>query len=309
MEEEVLRKYIEAGRIAARVLREAASRIEAGARVLDVCEYAERRIRELGGEPAFPCNLSINEEAAHYSPLIGDEKRIPECAVVKLDIGVHIDGYIADTALTVDLCDRYTRLLEAVREALEKALSRVAAGVPFREIGRVVENTLVAYGYKPIRNLTGHSLGRYLVHAGDTIPNIDEPIGGSFQAGRAYAIEPFGTDGAGYVREGEAVTIYSLNPERPSIRAARLRAEERRLLAEIASRFKTLPFTERWLDPGKYGGVDQLRLRLRRLWRSRMLIAYPVLIEAGGGMVAQFEHTVVVLKDRVIVTTMPEGEG
>ena len=307
VEEDVIRKYVEAGRIAHRVLHETAKRIEPGVKVLDVCEYAERRIRELGGEPAFPCNLSINQEAAHYTPLIGDEKTIPEDAVVKLDLGVHVDGYIADTALTVDLSGRYQRLLETVREALEKALERVAVGVPFREIGATIERVITSRGYKPVRNLTGHSLGRFLVHAGDTIPNIDEPIPGSFQEGRAYAIEPFGTDGAGYVRESEPVTIYSLNPERPSIRAARLRREERRLLADIAARFKTLPFTERWLDPEKYGGVEQLRMRLRRLWRARMLIGYPVLVEAGGGMVAQFEHTVLVLKDGVVVTTMGEG--
>ncbi len=308
IDEEVLRKYLEAGRIASRVLEEGLRLIKPGVKVLEVCERVEGRIRELGGEPAFPCNLSINEEAAHYSPLIGDEKTIPEDAVVKLDIGVHVDGYIADTAATVDLSGRYEALLEAVREALEEALKRVAPGAPFREIGATVQRVISGHGYKPVRNLTGHSLGRFLVHAGDTIPNVDEPIPGSFEAGRAYAIEPFGSTGAGYVVEREPVTIYSLNPERPSMRAMRLRPEERRLLAEIASRFKTLPFTERWLDPSRYGGVDKLRIRLRRLWRSRALIGYPVLVDAAGGVVAQFEHTVVVLKDRVIVTTMREGE-
>ncbi len=300
----MVRKYLRAGWIASTVLEETVKRVEPGARVLDVCEYAERRIRELGGEPAFPCNLSVNEEAAHYTPLIGDEKRIPEDSVVKVDLGVHVDGYIADTAATVDLSGRYESLLEAAREALEKALERVAPGTPIVEVSRVIASVIRSKGFRPIRNLTGHSLGRYLVHAGDVIPNVpDEPVPGSFQPGRAYAIEPFATNGEGVVREKEPITIYSLNPERPSLRAARLRQEERRLLAEITQRFRTLPFTERWLDPQRYGGVDKLRLHLRKLWRTRMLIGYPVLVEAAGGMVSQFEHTVLVLKDGVIITT------
>ncbi len=308
IDEEVARKYLEAGRIAAIVLDETVKRVEAGVKVLDICEYAERRIRELGGEPAFPCNISINDEAAHYTPLIGDEKRVPHDAVVKIDLGVHVDGYIADTAATVDLSGRYSDLLDAAREALEKALELVEPGTPIKRVSEVIARIIRSKGYQPIRNLTGHSLDRFLVHAGEIIPNVpDEPAPGEFKPGRAYAIEPFATNGEGLVREKEPITIYSLNPERPSPRAARLRQEERRLLAEIVQRFRTLPFTERWLDASRYGGVDKLRLYLRKLWRTRMLIGYPVLVEVAGGIVSQFEHTVLVLKDGVIVTTRRGG--
>ena len=293
--------YLEAGRIAERVLREGLERIREGAKLIDICEYVESRIRGLGGEPAFPCNISINEVAAHYTPLIGDEARVPRSAVVKLDVGVHINGYIADTAATVDLSGSWGSLLEAARAALEAAIRRVAPGAPFAEVGRVIEAEIRGRGFKPIANLSGHSLGRYLVHAGESIPNIYEPsIRGAFEAGKAYAIEPFATSGAGYVVEGELVTIYSLRPEG---KPRRLPPRERRLVAHIASRFRTLPFTERWLDPSEWGGVAQLRMMLRKLKALGVLQDYPVLVEAAGGVVAQFEHTVLVLEDRVIVTT------
>ncbi len=307
LNDEVVGAYIKAGRIACRVRNEAVKLVKPGVKLFDLCTRVETMIRELGGEPAFPCNISINEVAAHYTPMWGDESVVPEDAIVKIDIGVHVDGYIADTAATVDLSGRYAALLDAAREALEAAIREVKPGVPFQRIGALVEKVIRSKGFKPVANLTGHSLGRYLVHAGETIPNVDEPIPGAFRAGRAYAIEPFATDGAGLVYEREPVTIYSLNPERPSIRAMRIRPPERKLLSEIAQRFKTLPFTERWLEPSKYGGVDKLRLALRKLWRAGALIGYPILVERNGGMVAQFEHTILVLEDEVIVTTSCEG--
>ncbi len=303
IEEHAMKAYLEAGRIACRVREEALKLVEPGVSLFELCTRIESRIRELGGEPAFPCNISINDVAAHYTPIWGDESIVPEDAVVKIDLGVHVDGYIADTAVTVDLSGRHTSLLEAASEALEAAIREVKPGTPFSRVGAVIERVIRSKGFKPIANLTGHSLGRYIIHAGETIPNVGEAVGGSFKSGRAYAIEPFATNGVGLVREGDVITIYALNPERPSMRAMRIRSAERKLLAEIVQRFKTLPFTERWLDPSKYGGVDKLRLSLRRLWRAGALIGYPVLIEQGGGLVSQFEHTVLVLEDRIVVTT------
>ncbi len=302
MNEDVLQKYIEAGRIAATVREEALRLIKPGARLLDICEYVERRIAELGGRPAFPCNISVNEVAAHYTPPIGDESRIPEEAVVKLDLGVHIDGYIADTAATVDTTGKWEKLLEAVREALEHALETVKPGAAFSETSRVIENTIKSHGFMPVANLGGHSLGRYIIHAGESIPNAYEPsLHGAYRVGHAYAIEPFGTNGVGYVDEGELVTIYALLPVR---RRGRLDSVARKVLKAINERFKTLPFTERWLADVT-ASVDALRAALRRLARSGYLIEYPILVERSRGVVAQFEHTVVLTDDgEAIVTTM-----
>ena len=303
MEEEVLKKYIEAGRIARIVLEEAAKRIDVGVKLVDICEYAEKRIVELGGQPAFPCNISVNEVAAHYTPRVGDESTVPEGAVVKLDIGVHVDGYIADTATTVVLDPAYEKLAEAVREALEKALEKVRKGVAFYTISKTIESVIRSYGYKPIVNLGGHSLDRYVVHAGESIPNAADPLlKGSFKAGKVYAIEPFATTGVGYVEEGDIVTIYALHQTKLR---RRLTPFEKKMLAYIASKFRTLPFTERWLVKD-LGDVDKIRVALARLAKMGFLIQYPILVEKSRGIVAQFEHTIVVLEDNVIVTTAKE---
>ncbi|WP_168371256.1 type II methionyl aminopeptidase [Pyrodictium occultum] len=299
--EEALKKYIEAGRIAKIVRDEGAKLIEAGRRLIDVCEHVERRTRELGAAPAFPCNISVNEVAAHYSPLVGDESTIPENAVVKLDVGVHVDGYIADTAVTVALDDRWNPLLEAVQEALSKALDAVKPGVRFAEIGRVIENTIRSRGFKPIVNLGGHSLARYTIHAGESIPNAYDPMTrGRFSAGKAYAIEPFGTNGSGLVYEGDIVAIYALVCT--GLRR-RLDNVSKKVLAAIRDRFKTLPFSERWLADVE-PDIEKLRRSLRKLSRMGFLVRYPILIEKAKGIVAQFEHTIVITDDgEVIVTT------
>ena len=301
MDEEEVKNYIRAGEIAARV-RDFAERIaRPGMKILDLAETVEKKIIEMGGKPAFPCNISIDWEAAHRTPIIGDELVIPEDSVVKIDIGVHVDGYIADTAVTVSFNPKYESLLNAVREALEKALHVVSAGVKFSEVGRIVEDTLRARGFKPIRNLSGHSLDRFIIHAGESIPNYHERLSLSrFKSNRAYAIEPFGTDGRGFVVESDTITIYALWK---TGKVKGLTLDERKLFATIRERFKTLPFTERWLSDVFENDVDKLRSILSRLLKKKIIYGYPILVEAGKGMVAQFEHTVLIRDKEVIVTT------
>ena len=100
--DEQLEKHREAGEILAQVRAAAADRVEVGESHLEVAEFAEDRIRELGAEPAFPVNISIDEEAAHATPTPDDDATFGE-EMVNLDIGVHVDGWLADTAVTVDL--------------------------------------------------------------------------------------------------------------------------------------------------------------------------------------------------------------
>ncbi len=302
MPEDVVNLYRKAGDIAARVRDEAARRVKPGLKAIDLCEWVENRIRELGGQPAFPCNISVNEVAAHYSPLPGDEYRIPEDAVVKIDVGVHIDGYIADTAVTISLSEKYGGLLEAVKEALEKALEAFKPGTPFTAIGRIIESTIRSRGYNPIRNLSGHSLARYTIHAGKIIPNVgDRLVKGTISCG-AYAIEPFGTTGLGVVVEREPVTIYAYTGKRVR---ARLALDEKKVLTTIVSKFKTLPFSPRWLQD--IMDFNKLKHVLSKLARRGVLIAYPILVEKSNGIVAQFEHTVIVNGDEIIVTTRGGG--
>lgn len=301
MDEEELKYYIKAGEIAARVREYAARIVRPGMKIIELVENVEKKIRELGGQPAFPCNVSINYEAAHRTALINDELSIPDDSVVKIDVGVHVNGCIADTAITISFNPKYENLLTAVELALNKALSIIGNGVKFTEVGKIVEETLRSYGFKPIKNLSGHSLDKFVIHAGESIPNHKDVLCmKKFRAGKAYAIEPFGTDGKGYVEEHNLITIYALWK---TSKIKGLSANERKLLEAIRNRFKTLPFSERWLIDVFNNDIALLRNILERLWKRRIIWGYPILVEAGRGMVAQFEHTIVVLEKEVIVTT------
>ena len=283
-------KCREAGEILAQVRDEAAARVEVGASHLELAEWAEDRIRELGGEPAFPVNISIDEEAAHATPSIDDEETFGE-EMINLDIGVHVDGWLADTAVTVDLSGN-PDLAEAPAEALEAAIDLVEPGVETGEIGAAIEEVIDGYGYNPVVNLTGHGLGHWEQHTTPNIPNRAVSQSVTLEAGDVVAIEPFATDGGGKVREGSDEEIFALEREG----SVRNRAA-REALDQITEEFRTLPFATRWLDGSRP------EMALRRLQRQDIVHGYPVLKEQDGYLVSQKEHTIIVTDDGCDVTT------
>ncbi len=301
LDESVVRKYIEAGRIAERVKERAEREARPGAKLLSLVATLENYIVELGGRPAFPVNVSIDYEAAHRTAYIDDESVLPEDGVVKVDVGVHVDGYIADTAITVSFSEKHQKLVDSAREALEAALRHVKPGVRVSEVGSVIEKVIRGRGFKVVKNLSGHSLAEYMIHAGDTIPNYRDPLNFSrFRPGTAYAIEPFATTGRGVVGSERRVGIYSIKPS-PN----REGVPEEHILLNIFERVKTLPFSERWFpEIAASLGVERFRRVLESLSRRGYLIPYPVLSDVPGSYVAQFEETVLILDDgSVIVTT------
>jgi len=301
MTDEELEKYLKAGRIACTILNEAASYIRPGMKLIDVAEYIENRIESLGGKPAFPVNISINNIAAHYTPTPNDTSVIPEGSVVKIDVGVHVDGYIADTAITLTFNEEFKLLSEAAKAALEKAIEAVAPGVRFSRVGRIVEDVIKSYGFKPIYNLSGHSIDRYTIHSGDVIPNYEDRLNlGSFRRGKVYAIEPFATNGRGHVKDETITTIYALKPNPKKI--AKLDQTTREIFEYIYEDRKTLPFALRWYT--RRFSLDQLENSMKILVNTGLAIAYPVLVEVSNGIVAQFEHTIVISdKGEKVITT------
>ncbi|MFB6165194.1 MAG: type II methionyl aminopeptidase [Haloarculaceae archaeon] len=291
LDAEEYEKHREAGEILARVRNEAAERVEVGASHLEVAEWAEERIRELGGEPAFPVNISVDEEAAHATPSVGDDSTFGE-EMVNLDIGVHVDGWLADTAVTVDLSG-HDDLAEAPAAALDAALEMIEPGVETGDIGAVIEETIDGYGYNPVVNLTGHGLGHWQQHTPPNIPNRAVDQGVELSVGDVVAIEPFATDGGGKVREGSEEEIFALEAEGGSIRDR----SARQALEQITEEFKTLPFATRWLD------VSRASMALRRLKQQNILHGYPVLKEEDGQLVSQKEHTIIVTEDGCEITT------
>ena len=290
MDAEILEKYRSAGRILAEVLAEAKPKVETGASLLDVANFVEDAIRSKGGQPAFPCNISLDRNAAHYTPSPKDLSTFGE-SMVKLDIGVHVDGYIADAAITIDLSG-HDKLTEASKAALEAALEIVRPGADTAQIGKIIEETITGYGYRPVHNLTGHGLSRYQAHDEPAVPNKAMEKGTVLKEGDVIAIEPFATNGSGRISEGPINEIYGFSAPRP----VRLPAA-RSLLKEITENYRTLPFARRWLKG------ERAEYALMLLLRSGAVHPYPVLWEVEGSLVSQAEHTVVILEEGCEVTT------
>ena len=300
MNEEELEKYMRAGEIAARVKKEVLNLVRSGMKLLDIAEYVENRITNLGGKPAFPCNLSLDNVAAHFTPEpIDTDLTIPEESVLKIDLGVHVDGFIADTAVTVAFDPRNEILVEAGRRVLEEALRAVKPGLSFYKFGGIIEDAAKSLGFNIVKNLSGHSLAQYRIHAGEVVPNCrDRLVMGSFREGRAYAIEPFVTRGIGLVTNGDRVTIYALKPRG---KLKKLSDAERRFYEQVLEERRTLPFTLRWY-------TSMLRYEdgvsiVKKLAQRGLIVEYPVLVEVSSEPVAQFEETVVIYKGKVYVTT------
>jgi len=297
-DKDALAKFRRAGIILRETREEMKSYVHEGMPIIEVCEKAEDLIRKKGAKPAFPCNVSINEVAAHYTSPPGDNKNIPEKSVVKVDIGAHIDGYVTDTAVTVCFDPEYDSLTKAAEAALKRAVESIGPGMSTSKLGTIIEGTIKSHGYKPISNLTGHQVGRYLVHAGTSLPNVPQLFSSKIKLGGVYAIEPFATiqNAAGKVEDGEETTIFRLVRSRPQ-----KDSYAKQLLKYIEENFRTLPFAERWLQ----GIVPKQNYRgaFRDLLSSKAIMAYYVFVEASRKPVAQAEHTVLIENDGCAVLT------
>ena len=296
MEEvEALRR---AGAIASQVRDQAVNLVKPGVSLLDICEELERWIGELGGKPAFPCNIDVDHVAAHYTPSITERGIIPEDSLVKIDIGVHIDGYIADTAVTICLNPELEYLVEAAREALEEAIATIRAGVRASEVGAAIEGAMKRLGAKPIRNLTGHKVSRYVLHAGRVIPNVSSLLERHrLEVGEVYAVEPFSVprDADGVVVDGPPSNIYIYRKKRSVGGLAK------RMLKYIQAEYRGLPFASRWVLR-VFPGSEGLEA-FEELLSAGCLYSYPQLLERSGAPVAQAEHTVIVTREGCEVTT------
>jgi methionyl aminopeptidase len=290
MNDDIFEKYREAGVLAAKILRHGAQEIRVGTSYLDLVESIETRVQEEGAALAFPLNVSLNEDAAHDTASPGDERILVKGDVVKLDLGVQIDGYIADTATTIDLGNN-SRLLAASEQALESAIKSVRPGATAGDLGAAIQQEIEVRGYRPIANLTGHGLDQYILHRSPTIPNVRINGGVVLEEDMVFAIEPFATTGSGHVGEKTRKEIYSQISQKP------VRNPAARTIMKTLTERQGLPFARRWLSERK------LDIALPGLVRSQILHVYPVLSDIPGSLVSQHEHTVIVTGDGCLVTT------
>ena len=289
-------------RLSGKILRETREEMKSfvceGMPIIEICEKAEALIRKKGAKPAFPCNVSVNEIAAHYTSPPDDTARIPEQSVVKVDIGAHVDGYLTDTAVTVCFNTEYKGLVEAAERALKAAVENIQPEMSTSKLGSIIETTIKSRGFKPVSNLTGHQVGRYVVHTGTSLPNISQLSFSKIKLGGVYAIEPFVTlpKAAGRVENGDKVTIFRFLKSR-SVQ----NPHAKQLLKYIEDSFRTLPFAERWLKD--VVAQEYHKEAFHELLRSKTLMQYPIFVEASGKMVAQAEHTVLIVENGCVVLT------
>jgi methionyl aminopeptidase len=290
--------YLKAGKIAGEVRENVRKKNWIGSTLEEICEYVESEIIKRGAKCAFPVNTSVNEVAAHYTAEPNDSKTVSDTDLVKIDLGAQINGYIADTAVTVNYDPQYDSLVQTAEDALQNAMSMIKVGVKSKDVGRKIQNTIMDMGFKPIANLSGHSLDQYTIHAGKTVPNMWSIGSFDFSEDVAYACEPFVTakNGLGFVRNGKIKNIFALSSRK------RTKNDEADKVQEyIWNNFNMLPFALRWLL--KEWEEKEARKLLDILIKKKVVKAYAILVEASGKTVAQAEHTFIPTQTGVMVTT------
>lgn len=295
MDKKIVEKYRKAGRIAAEARDYGIGLVKENVLLLDVAEKTEKYIIEKGAKIAFPVNIGINDVAAHYTPKHDDKTVFRKGDVVKIDVGAHVDGYIGDTAVTVEVgTNNYESMINASKEALSVAAELIKPDVDLSVVGAGIETTIRSYNFVSVENLTGHSLKQYRLHAGKSVPNISNDVKEKIEKDDVLAVEPFATNGAGRVGGRRVGNIYRLAMDRePGTENGK------KLLKHIKENFDVLPFAERWcLD-----SVDNVDVILRELMRAMIITGYPVLREIDKGIVTQAEHTVIVTENGCEATT------
>lgn len=301
--QDVLAKWMKAGQVAADALAVGRKLAVPGARVIDVAAAVEQHIRDQGLGQAFPTTLAIDAVAAHVTPTHDDATVLREGQVVKIDCGAELDGALSDNACTVEVGGggKHARLIEASEACLREAVAIIGPNVDLGTVGAAIELTAKDFGFKPIQNLTGHSLETFNLHAGLTVPNVPMKVNRRPRIGDVLACEPFVTTGqAGRVENSGPGNIYHYQRNRP----LRL-PTAKKLLQSIERNHPKLPFAQRWLtsaiEPHK------LNVNLLQLQKEAAIKHYPALSEASGGIVAQTEATLVITEDGCVVTTKPSS--
>ncbi|TFF97153.1 MAG: type II methionyl aminopeptidase [Promethearchaeota archaeon] len=289
---ESLRK---AGEIAQEVKKFIKPEIKIGVKALDIVSATEKKISELGGVCAFPVNLSINNIAAHYtSPFRDDGLTIKDNDLVKIDLGVHIEGYIVDTAFSVNFNkeENLENIITATDTALQAAKMMVKPGTNTKNIGKKIEGIVKGFNYIPIKELGGHQIERWRVHGTKSLPELGSQGGDEIEVGDVFAIEIFASTGSGSVHDTNSCHIYALNPY--TGRVPLRRKSSKQILGFINKNYKTLPFAERWLGKEFQMGVA---FGLQELVQQGKIRRHYVLSEEKEAYVAQSEETILVTED------------
>ncbi|MEE9378747.1 MAG: type II methionyl aminopeptidase [Candidatus Lokiarchaeia archaeon] len=303
MSKNYIQDYIKAGNAVIAAKKLARRIIIPNALFLDITNQCEAAIMNSGCELAFPINLCLDNIAAHFSSPIDDQTIVPEKGLLKIDIGSHYNGYIADSAFTINLDEdpKLQNYIEAAKEGLEAAIQLFNPGVKLYELGEVIAQKIINRGLRPITNLGGHELKQYNLHAGPFIPNYKEKMHNQvLKPGDAYACEPFTTSGIGKVENGREAYIYRFVKRIKK----NMPYEHLDYMNKIEKNFKHLPFSPRWIENNYLISKNKIQRTLETFLGKKILDKYQILLEKSREPVAQEEHTIILdLEGNKIVTT------
>jgi methionyl aminopeptidase len=294
MEQKEKEQWKKAGEISSQIMAKAIKLSKPETPLLEIAEALEKDVEKLKVKWAFPINLSINEIAAHYSPF--NEDKTVASGLLKIDLGISVDGFISDIARSVDMTpeNKHKDLIKSSETALSNAVKTAKFGIEIREIGAAIHDSITKAKFSPVRNLSGHQLEKFMIHSGLNIPNYDNGNTAKLEEG-IYAIEPFATAGEGIVQDSKPSGIYMLQHDKP-VRDAKTRE----ILEFIGKEYSTLPFSGRWII--KKFGLRAL-LSLKSLEQSEILHHFSQLVEKSRMPVSQCENTILVEKDKISVLT------
>lgn len=294
--------YFRAGEALSSILDRWQSKIKEEMSLISIAEDIEEEILNMGMRPAFPVNLSINEIAAHYTPFPSDRSYVQRGSVLKLDVGIVLNGCIVDAARTICFNDSYRKIADAAREAFYEAVRAMKPGARIMDVSRAIYESIKKEGLKPIKNLAGHKITKYKLHSGIDVPNYPSLSLYKLKPGDVFAVEPFVTtsDGEGIVLNDNRTYIFSF---KRNVRTSS--SSEKEVMRLAQKQFMKLPFCERWVrrEIGRSFGERDLAQLLRGLAKKGGLYDYPVLVEARGMPVAQHENTVMITEDGAVILT------
>jgi curved DNA binding protein len=306
-------KYKAASEIANRVLIAILENLKPGVTVLEVCTYGDKLIEELFQQSskkvkknkgiAFPTCISINNCAGHYSPLPEDTQVvIKEGDVVKVDLGVHIDGFpsvVAHTWIvgqTAPATGKIADVVCAAYYASECALRLLRPGKTNTDVTNIIQKCAKSFNVQPLEAVLSHEIKRNCLDANKVIINrveLDQQVEEfQFEINQAYGIDIVMSTGEGKSREIDTRTTVF---KRAVDRNYQLKLQASRgLLTEINSKFPNHAFSLRSLDEKKR------RMGIVELVKHELVDSYPVLFEKDGEIIAQFKFTALILPNNTV---------
>jgi len=313
-EKDVIGSLTAAGQIHKEVRRFLQPYLRPGVKLTDIASIIELKTEELTNQMAnsegkpinkgigFPVGLAINDCAAHFHPEPGSTQTLRKSDIVKIDFGVEVNQWIIDSAFTVYFDSKFDVLAEAVRDATFTGIKNIGIDVSITEWGAQIQEVMESYEIKldgkthqirAINNLGGHNIVQGIIHGGMFLPSVDMrgyyPSTYRFSEG-VYAVETFGSTGVNYVSEKPGSTLYRLNPENYKQNTIKgLPTESKDLVQQIYTKFKTLPFTDRYVELFNINGYKS---QLEKLSGNKILHSYPPVCVNSGAYTAQYEHTV-----------------